>query len=241
MTLTLPLDKNRTRSSSVGSEERDVEVAAPTAATGVARSQSVLETASAGVDTRPMPQRTISTIAREYGFLRDQTTVLDEQVGDGHRSARRLDLDQRTRIRAQEDVRSLLDNLSRDRGFGWSEIARLVGVSVQAIRKWRRGESPTGDNRLAVARLAAVIDLLDSVPIQDPVSWLEMRILDRYKPRHIDLYRSGHADALLDLAGMRVTPEAALDEMEGTWRETALLEHEVYEADDGQLSIRVRR
>jgi transcriptional regulator with XRE-family HTH domain len=176
-----------------------------------------------------------------FGLLRDETTVLDERVGDSHRAARRLDLDLQARVRAQVDVRSLLEDLTRRRGFGWSDIARLVGVSVQAIRKWRNGESPTGDNRLAVARLVALVDLLESVPIQDPVSWLEMPIVEGYKPRHLDLYRTGFADALLDLSGLRITPEAALDEMNPAWRDTMRLEHEVFKADDGQLSIRRRR
>ncbi len=108
------------------------------------------------------------------------------------------------------------------------------------MRKWRRGESPTGENRLAVARLAALVDLLEQVPIQDPASWLEMPVVDGYKPRNLDLYRAGHADVLLDLAGLRMTPEAALDETEPTWRVSLLREHEVFEAEDGQLSIRHR-
>lgn len=184
---------------------------------------------------------TISSLVREYGLLRDETTVLDERVGDGHRAAQVRALDQRARARAQQDVRSLLEELSRDRGLGWSVIARLVGVSVQAIRKWRRGESATGENRLAVARLAAVLDLLEQVPIQDPASWLEMPVVDGFKPRILDLYRAGHADVLLDLAGLRITPEAVLDETEPAWRTTLQLEHEVFAAEDGQLSIRRRR
>jgi hypothetical protein len=168
--------------------------------------------------------------------------VLDADVGTDHRAAQLQTLELLARDHARDDVVTLLDVLSTERGLGWSDIARLVGVSVQAVRKWRRGEAVTGENRLAVARVVALFDMLSSeTPVQDPAGWLEIPVIEGYALRHLDLYRLGHADLLFDLAHLRISPEAAMAELTPEWRERYALEHEVYEAEDGQRSVRMRR
>lgn len=199
-------------------------------------------TGSTGVELPRRASMTMASLTREYGKLRDQTSVLDADVGIDHRAAQLQTLELLARDRARDDVLTLLDVLSTDRGLGWSDIARLVGVSVQAVRKWRRGEAVTGENRLAVARVVALFDMLSSeTPVQDPAGWLEIPVIEGYALRHLDLYRLGRADLLFDLAHLRVSPEAAMAELTPEWRERYLLEHEVYEAEDGQRSVRQRR
>jgi len=199
-------------------------------------------TGSTGVELPRRPSMTMATITREYGKLRDRTSVLDADVGTDHRAAQLQTLELLARDRARDDVVSLLDVLSAERGMGWSDIARLVGVSVQAIRKWRRGEAVTGENRLAVARLVALLDMLSSeIPVQDPAGWLEIPVIEGYALRHLDLYRLGRTDLLFDLAHLRIAPEAAMAELTPEWREHYALEHEVYEAEDGHRSVRRRR
>lgn len=198
-------------------------------------------TGSTGVERPRSPTTTMASLTRSFGMLRDRTSVLDADVGSDHRAAQLHTLDLVARERAREDVGRLLDELSAQRGLGWSDIARLVGVSVQAVRKWRRGETTTGENRLSLARLAALLDLLEGVPVQDPAGWLEIPLAQGYSLRHLDLYRSGHADLLFDLAHLRISPEQAMSELEPDWRETFRTAHEVFEADDGHLSIRRRQ
>lgn len=198
-------------------------------------------TGSTGVEVPQSPTSTIASITSRYGMLRDETSVLDHDVGDGHRAAQLQTLELVARDKARENVTTLLDELSKHRGMGWSDIARLVGVSVQALRKWRQKEPATGENRLAVARLAALLDLLEDVPVRDPASWLEIPVVQGYGLRNLDLYRRERPDLLFDLAHLRITPEQALDELDQAWRADHRLENEVFEADDGQLSIRQRR
>jgi hypothetical protein len=150
-------------------------------------------------------------------------------------------LDLVARERAREDVANLLNELSKVRGLGWSDIARLVGVSVQALRKWRQHEPITGENRLAVARLAALLDLLEGVPVQDAAGWLEIPLVQGYALRHVDLYQRARADLLFDLAHLRISPAEAMTELDPDWRDHYRLDHEVFDADDGQLSIRRRQ
>jgi transcriptional regulator with XRE-family HTH domain len=180
----------------------------------------------------------MATLTSQFGRLRDLTSFLDKDVGGDHRAVQAKTLDLLARDRARANVVSLLEELSGERGLGWSDIARLVGVSVQAITKWRRGESVSGEKRLAVARLAALLELLTDVPIADPAGWLEMPVLSGFSVRHLDFYASGRPDLLFDLAHLRVRPEDALAELDPAWREQYKLEHEVYQAEDGQLSVR---
>jgi transcriptional regulator with XRE-family HTH domain len=195
-------------------------------------------TGSSGVELPALPRETMASITRQFGILRDETSRLDEDVVGHHRTAQRLSLEQRAREWARRDVPRLLRELSSRRGLGWSDIARLVGVSVQALRKWRGGDPATGEHRLAVARLAAFLDLLEDELIDDPAGWLEMPLVPGYSPRHLDLYQGGRIDLLFELAGLRATPEQALDEFAPDWRQRLRLEHEVFDAGDGHLSIR---
>ncbi len=203
--------------------------------------QSPPVTGSSGVELPALPSQTMASITRQFGVLRDETSTLDADVVGRHRTVQRLSLEVRARDWARRDVPRLLQELSSQRGLGWSDIARLVGVSVQALRKWRGGEPATGEHRLAVARLAAFLDMLDDEVISDPAGWLEMPLVAGYSSRYLDLYRAGRTDLLFELAGLRITPEQALDELTPDWRQRLRLEHEVFEAGDGQLSIRRRQ
>lgn len=198
-------------------------------------------TGSTGVEAPRPPTQTMASITRQFGTLRDETSILDADVSVNHRAAQLQTLDLLARDRARGEVVGLLEELATGRGLGWSEIARLVGVTVQAVNKWRRREPVTGQNRLAVARVAALLELLADVPVNDPAGWLEIPVLEGYSLRHLDLYRLNRADLLFELAHLRVAPEAALEELDPNWRARYRLEHEVYEAEDGQLSVRQRR
>ncbi|MDP8930518.1 MAG: hypothetical protein M3O70_18600 [Actinomycetota bacterium] len=195
-------------------------------------------TGSTGVELPRTPTTTMATLTRQYGMLRDRTSILDADVGNDHRATQLRTLELLARDRAREDVATLLEEISTERGLGWSDIARLVGVSVQAVRKWRRQEPVSGENRLAVARLAALLDLLSEIPVHDAAGWLEIPVLEGYALRHLDLYRLNRADLLFDLAHLRITPQSAMNQLTSDWRERYRLDHEVYEAEDGQRSIR---
>ena len=102
----------------------------------------------------------IAALTHAYGGLTGKARLLSENVEDGRREVRSIDLNIRTSAKAASGTELLLEELSIDRGLGWSEIARLCEVSVSAVRKWRAGESISPERRRALARLAAFLDLL---------------------------------------------------------------------------------
>lgn len=198
-------------------------------------------TGSSGVRAYEAPTQTMATLTRQYGMLRDRTTLLDADVGAEHRETQLQTLELLAKDRARNDVASLLRELAERRGLGWSTIARLVGVSVQAVRKWRFGEAATPQHRLSLARIASLLEMLAAVPIVDVAGWLELPLVDGYSTANLDLFAADRADLLFDLIGHRIEPEQAMAEFDPDWASRYRLEHEVFEAEDGQRSIRHRR
>ena len=93
---------------------------------------------------------------------------------DEHHSDK-LDAELRTMAqeRSKETLERLLDHLS-DLGFSWRDIARVVGVSVPALRKWRLGGPSTGENRRQVSTLVALCDIARSrFHLPEIAAWLE--------------------------------------------------------------------
>lgn len=175
-------------------------------------------------------------------YLRTDTDVHASVVQELHGAARELDLHDRTLEKSKKSVPGLLEELTRDRGMGWSDIAEVVDVSVSAIRKWRKGGDASPDSRRKLSRIAALLDVLeDKALVQNPASWMEMDLpLDAgYFIRPLDLYLEGHVTALIDLAEQRQTVPQVLDQVRPNWRESRS-DFEVFLDIDGERSIRNR-
>lgn len=192
------------------------------------------------------------TVTAEWAGLRDRTGILNQDVHDlhseasrGHRRALMQLLETQTQSVAKRDVIRLLRELS-DRGFSWRDIARLVGVSVPALRKWRQGEQPSGENRKAIARLVALAETLEQqFLVKDMASWMEIPIHDHhddYTPIScLDLYAAGRADLILDYGANRITdPHELLDDFDPYWRKKFAAEWEVFDVGDGSFGVRQR-
>lgn len=67
-----------------------------------------------------------------------QFTELHGQARDTRREAHVVELESKTGERARCAPMHALEQLA-DYGFAWRDIARVVGVSVPAITKWRKG------------------------------------------------------------------------------------------------------
>lgn len=137
----------------------------------------------------------------------------------------------------------LLESLA-DYGFAWRDIARVLGVSVPAITKWRKGAGVTGENRLRIVRLLAVTDMLERRFIAEPVSWLEMPINEGVSLTSMDLLERGRYDLVLDLASSHTgdgTMDYVLNEIDPNWRNN-LVDNTVesFVAEDGVVSLRLR-
>lgn len=173
-----------------------------------------------------------------------QTTDLHGKVADTRRQAHLVELDSKMGERARSAPTQALEQLS-DFGFAWRDIARIVGVSVPAINKWRKGTGITGENRLKIARLLGLIDMLSDRLIGEPASWLEMPVAEGVALSHMDLLERGRYDLVIALASTHTgdgTVESVLNEVDSSWRDSLVDNHfESYTAGDGAISLRLKR
>lgn len=181
---------------------------------------------------------TIRRLQRSYEELTGPVRLLNEDVEAGRREVREWDLDERTAAKARHDAPTLLDELSTDRGFSWSDIARLCGVSISAVRKWRAGETPSPERRRDLARLAAFVDLLDEIaPVADPATWMLMRLVDDHTATAADLYLDGRSNDLLEHAQGHLGVNELLDRWNPNWRESTRSDWQIVTAADGERSL----
>lgn len=202
-------------------------------------------TASDAVRYAP-PQRATTALALLETGRRDRTGVPYDDLKASHRQARQRDLDERTARKGRRSVPELLRDLAVDRGMAWADIADLVGVSVAAVRKWRRDGGATADNRSRLARLAAFLDALTHCGVADAAQWMEITLPlpEGYTITPIEVYQHNGALALLDFACApqgQAEAETVLDTTMPGWRQERASDFEVYDAPDGQKALRLRR
>lgn len=182
-----------------------------------------------------------ATLVADTAELRDGLKDTTMRATKLHHSAEELHLAQTTRQLEASAPVDLLDALADELLFPWSLLARVVGVSPTAVRKWRRGDtvSPGHHHRLAEF-LAFCRTLQHRDPrIDDVPRWLEMPVDARSDVSRLDLFLAGTRTGLLDLASARRTGEHLLDvEAEG-WRERAATtsRFDVLVHEDGTTSL----
>jgi len=180
----------------------------------------------------------IAVLTDLYGGLTGMVRLLSQDVEGGRRRVRSVDLDERTSTKSLLAPDLLLEELSAERGLGWSEIARLCGVSVSAVRKWRAGESMSSDSRRSLARLATFLDLLHEVgPVGEPAGWLNMRLSDQATVTAADLYIAGHPQDLLEHAQGHLEIEQLLERCAPDWRTSSRSEWKIVELPDGERAL----
>lgn len=182
------------------------------------------------------------SLSLRVDYLRTRADSIGGEVEDLHGEVRDLDLNDRILEKGKRDVGALLNELAYDRGMAWSNIAELAEVSVSAVRKWRKGGDASAESRNRLAKIAALLDLLEEKGlVQDPARWMEMDLPlgAGHHVRPLDLYLSGHALALLDIAEQRRPPAQVLDGIYPDWRDRRS-EFEVFTDTDGEQSIRMR-
>ncbi|MEU8560190.1 hypothetical protein AB0C45_01715 [Streptomyces cyaneofuscatus] len=177
-------------------------------------------------------------IVEETGFLRGQGKLLAEDSVELHQRALFTSWQQRTNERGKLAPAALLEEIA-DLGFGWRDVARMIGVSVPAVQKWRRAGGVTGENRRRLASLLALCDeITERYGIQEIASWFEMPISSLAPVTPIDLYAESKSTLILDHAWNQGDPEDILNAYDPDWRERFRSDFEVYLDDDRQMSIR---
>jgi hypothetical protein len=182
----------------------------------------------------------VREIAERAGFVRTSSSTVTTDAAEIQHEAVHVQLDMRTAHLARQEPVTLLEQLS-DLGFAWRDIARMVGVSVPAMRRWRAGDLPSGQHRRGIAQLLAFAEIIrDELVIFEPASWMEIPISSQAPTTPIDLYAANRLDTVFDLASEHCTPEEALDQTEPGWRDKYRSDWEVDTAEDGQPYIRLR-
>lgn len=169
-----------------------------------------------------------------------EVSTLSNDVRENHAEALIHEWLILTSHRAVSSARDLLELLA-DQGFAWRDIARMLGVSVPAIQKWRKGEKASGENRHRLARLAAAQDLIASQNrIQDIESWFEMPIVEGIPITPIDMWAAGETFLVLEYASGYLDPDEALTRFDPSWRTAYESPFESFRGEDGQMSLRLK-
>jgi hypothetical protein len=180
----------------------------------------------------------VKVLTEDIGHIRQQARDLHEATDELHQRSHYAEWNARTSQRGRSSAHDLLNELA-ELGFAWRDIARLVGVSVPAIQKWRRGEGTTGENRHKVASLLAACDLVaEHYGIQEVASWFEMPLLLGIPVAPVDLWAEDRPDLVFDYASGHTDSEQILTAWDPRWRDRYGSDFEVFRAGDGQLSIR---
>jgi len=176
-----------------------------------------------GSDTIRVPEvetPTYASLTVRAAVLRDRADAIQTDARNLPRETLVGAVDERTALVALQEPAQLLEALSDRYGLSWASIARMVSVTDAAIRKWRRGETIGPQNRHRLARTLAFLEILNSFPVGDVATWLEMRLSEEATISPIDLYVEGRADLLLDFVSRRASTYEVLDAFDSNWRST---------------------
>ena len=204
---------------------------------------NLADTGTAGADIAPPPsisqtQTVVTVLTEGIGHVRHQVRALHEDADALHQRSHFTEWAVRTSQRGRSSPTDLLGELAQ-LGFAWRDLARMVGVTVQAIQKWRRGSGTSGENRHKIASLLAACDLVaDHYGIHEVASWFEMPLLPGVPVAPIELWESGQPDLVFEYASGHTDPDQILTTWDPQWRDRYRSDFEVFRAGDGQLSIR---
>jgi hypothetical protein len=85
-------------------------------------------------------QTATELLTENIGFVRSEARDLTQRYGDLHQKSIYVEWRTRTVARGKASTSEMLRELA-ELGFAWRDIARLVGVSVPAVQKWRRANA----------------------------------------------------------------------------------------------------
>lgn len=182
-----------------------------------------------------------SSERRAYGLLAERRAAVRRVASDVaesrdfHEYTVRSLLSERTDLKAQVGLNGLLTELTETRGLGWSELARLVGVSVPAVRKWRMGGDIKTPRLASLSRLAALLELLSAEGVQDPVAWLSLPVDGEGGVTKSEIFKGGQAADLLLYAKRELSQQDLLARSGLTAAPPS--RNTLVRAEDGHLSI----
>jgi hypothetical protein len=167
------------------------------------------------------------------GDLSNRAHVLHEDIDELHLSAIMQEWQARSTDLVRQDMSTLLAKLGAF-GFAWRDIARLIGVSVPAVQKWRQQGPASGQSRFHAAAALAACDLIsEHFMVQDIASWFEAPVVFGYPITPLELYAAKKIQLVFQLATGKADAEQVLSAFDPDWRDNYRSEFEVFRADDG--------
>jgi hypothetical protein len=163
-------------------------------------------------DETERTQTSFSRESRSLAELRDRARFVRNDVVQAHEEALRRLLDAEANEKLKMGLSSILLELAEEWGLGWSDIAKIVNVSVPAIRKWRNGGDISPSRLYGLARLAAFLKVLQDQNVVDPAAWLMTPAGDVVDPSvtKASIYAGGFAVQLLAYADGHIDLEKLL-------------------------------
>lgn len=184
-------------------------------------------------ETRISPK----SLNEEAGSLRSRVSQLSDHTQNIHKDTAFGEWRDRTSARGKQSPTRLLDELS-GWGFSWRDVARMLRVSVPAVRKWRKEERISGDNRDRLAGLVAACDqVIEDYCVEEVGSWFEMPLMPGVPITPVDLMADSRVDLLFEYASGHTEAEAVLSILDPEWRDRYRSDFEVFRAADGNLSL----
>jgi hypothetical protein len=180
----------------------------------------------------------VSQVTRQARSLRHHLEFMNADVARLHEDSLQLLLDTETDEKVKIGLNGLLVELTEECGLGWSEIAKLVKVSVPAVRKWRLGGEIAPLRLHALAQLAAFLKVLRDHDVLEPAAWLSTPLspeVDRSLTKAA-LYADGHMRLLLSYADHHINLEQLLRAV-GVDLDKVTVRTELVRNEDGSLSI----
>lgn len=200
-------------------------------------------TAGTGITPPKIPTTTRTTavlLTEDAHELRNQVRTLNDSATQTHQKTYQHEWQVHTQRRGVEGTSTLLNDLA-DLGFSWRAIARMVGVSVPALQKWRKGERPSAANRHKLASLLAACDFISThLYVEEIGQWFEMPVIEDVPITPIDLWSAGHQLLVFEHVTQHLAPEEVMNQFDSEWRERFQSNFETFIAADGERSIRMK-
>lgn len=160
-----------------------------------------------------------SVIDAHWGDLRHEAKESHAAAVQDHR-----DHSQSVHDDAYDDLRAtsieaMLNELAEDFGFAWTEIARVMKVSVPALRKWRLGGGASPEKRELLRHFVSFCRAIERIdPAASPYASMTNRLVPTHTITVLDAFRTESVPHLLELALKRGDAREILDEIVPGWR-----------------------
>ncbi len=193
------------------------------------------------VSNSEAPQRLTQTeapslaeLTEAAGYLDNRAKLLHDDTSELHVDVLMTEWQKSTSGLVRLDMTTLLGRLA-SLGFAWRDVARLVGVSVPAVQKWRHGKPAKGESRTSAAAILAACNMITRhYPlVQDVAQWFEAPVRLGCPITPLDIYAARMVDKVFLLASGKADPEAVLNYFDQDWRDKYRDDFVVVRSDDG--------